>query len=396
MTRLPDTAPSPPAPLGENLIEQWLLDPAVSYLNHGSYGARPRVVAEAQQRLRDRMEAQPIAFLEADRDTALDVARAAAGRLLDMSTDDFGFVTNATEGVNAVLRSFPLEAGDELVTTDHAYPAIARTMEYFAARAGATVRTARLELPLHGPDDILDAIEAELGPRTRLVVVDHISSPTAIVFPVHAIAQRCAERGIELLVDGAHAPGMLELDVPSVGAMAYVGNFHKWVCAPLGAGFAWVRPDHQDEVHPPTISYYFGEGFAREFTWQGTRDITPWLAVPDAMAFFDALGWERMRTHNHGLAVWAHDLLLRAWDVEPITPRDGSMLGAMATVPLPAAAKQHWAQSMDLHTALLERYGVEAPVVDWLDRWWIRVSCQVYNTPDDYRRLAAAVQELLT
>ncbi|MHC4220765.1 MAG: aminotransferase class V-fold PLP-dependent enzyme [Planctomycetota bacterium] len=379
-----------------NLRSHWGLDHPLIFLNHGSFGATPRVVLESQTERRRRMEANPVAGLDRLGDGLLDAARATVGRFVGAQPRNLGFVTNATGGANAVLRSLPFEPGDELVATTHVYNAIRQTMRYVARQTGATVSELELPLPIRGDDDIVRVIADGLGDRTRLVVIDHISSPTAVVFPVRRIVDLCAERGIDVLVDGAHAPGMIDLDVEGLGAAYYAGNLHKWVCGPKGAAFLWVRPDRQPGIHPGSISHHFDEGFAAEFGWQGTRDITAPLCAADAIEFMDRMwGWPRLRRHNHELAVWVQSLLCERWGVEPGTPRDGSMLGSMVTVALPPeAAKGH--ESIEaLQALLLERYRIEIPVIEWARQWWIRASCQVYNTSDQYEKLADAVTELM-
>ena len=225
--------------------------------------------------------------------------------------------------------------------------------------------------------------------------MDHVTSPTAVVFPVEAIVKAAAQRGIDVLIDGAHAPGMLDLDVAALGAAYYTGNLHKWVCAPKGAAFLWARPDRQAQLHPNTISHHLGQGFSAEFAWQGTRDITAWLCARDAIEFMDRLGWPRVREHNHRLAAWAQATLCGRLGVTPATPADGSMLGSMATIALPATARQQFATTAALQAALYQRHGIEVPVIDWGGRWWFRVSCQVYNAPWHYQRLAQALADLL-
>jgi isopenicillin-N epimerase len=252
-----------------------------------------------------------------------------------------------------------------------------------------------IPLPVRGPHGVVDAVEAALSDRTRLLVIDHITSPTSVVFPVQAIVERCAARGIDVLIDGAHAPGMLELDIESLGAAYYAGNLHKWVCAPPGAGFIWVREDRQSAIHPTILSLRLGDGFEAEFSWQGTRDVTAWLAAPDAIRAMDTLAgpgsWPRVRRHNHELAVWVQAMLSEAWGVPPATPRDGSMLGSMTSVELPAGIGRRFETREELQAALREDHGIEIFAIEWDDRPLIRPCCQVYNTAEQYRHLAEAI-----
>ena len=388
---------SPPQPLGEDPLSHWWLDPSITFLNHGCFGAAPRAVLEAQTRWREQLEARPVELLERRRDELLGRARETVGRFLGADPADLGFVTNATGGVNAVIRSLRFGDGDELLTTTHVYSAVRQTMRYLAGRAGARHVEMELPLPIRSPDDVVDAVAGALSERTRLLVIDHVTSPTAVLLPVGRIIELCAQRGVDVLVDGAHAPGMVDLDLGRLGPAYYTGNLHKWVCAPKGAALLWVRRDRHGGIHPNTISHFLDEGLVREFGWQGTRDITAWLGAAESIEFMErTFGWARLRRHNHELAVWAQALLAQAWQVEPGTPADGSMLGSMATVPLPPEAARRFESAETLQARLYEQYRIEVPVIVWGDRWWVRASCQVYNTPAQYERLAKAVVELTT
>ncbi len=383
-------APTPPRPLADGLADLWPLDRQVTFLNHGSFGSAPLAVLEAQSGHRLHIEARPIERLDRRRDDLLRPALAAVGRLVGADPANMAFVTNATDGINAVLRSLALSAGDEIVLSNHSYNAVRQTARYVARRSGARVVDAEVPFPLRGPGEVVAAFEAALGPRSRVVIVDHVTSPTAVVFPVDRIIAACRARGVDVLVDGAHAPGMIDLHVEALGAAWYTGNLHKWVCAPKGAAFLWARPDRQRDLHPTTISHHLDEGFSREFSWQATRDITAWMAAGDAIQFMGRLGWESVRSHNHELATWVQWMLCRRWGVEPATPPDGSMLGSMATVPLPEPARTR-GTAQELQAALYDRHRIEVPIVEFGGARWLRASCQVYNTPNQYERLGDAV-----
>jgi isopenicillin-N epimerase len=392
MDRQTDELPGPPEPLAPDLRSQWMLRPDVTFLNHGSFGAVPRAVFEEQERWRRRIEAEPIELLGRRHAEMIEAAKGPLAELVGARPEEIGLVTNATEGVNAVLGSLHPRAGDELLTTTHVYNAVRMAMRAAAGRAGATYREVDARTPVMSSRQIVESIEGALSDRTRLLVVDHVTSPTGLVFPIAEIAAACAGRGVDVLVDGAHAPGMLDLDLPSLGVAWYAGNLHKWTCAPKGCGFVWARPDRAAELHPTVISHNFGQGLAPEFNWQGTRDTSAWLTIPTALAFMSGLGWERVRQHNHALATWAHRMLVDRFGVEPISPLDGSLLGATATVRLPGKLasldeKQTAAMQQDLYTT--DR--IEVPLVPWQGVLHLRVSCQVYNRPEDYRRLADVI-----
>lgn len=372
----------------------WALEPGVVFLNHGSFGSCPLPVLEAQQRWRERMEREPVRFFVRDLEPALDAARAALGRFLGAQPGSLALVPNATAGVNAVLRSLEFQPGDELLTTDHAYNACRATLEYLARRSGARVVVASVPFPVRSPAQVTEAILAAVTPRTRLALIDHVTSPTALVFP---IAEIVAQLPVPVFVDGAHAPGMVPLDIEALGADWYTGNCHKWICAPKGAGFLWVHPRHQGATHPVSISHGFNTTradrarFLLEFDWTGTADPTAVLCIPDALAFLQQTpDWMR---RNHDLAVAGRRILCEALAVPPPAPEE--MLGCMASVPLPERALDEPAGRYGeaLQDRLVAR-GIQVPIVPWPrpGKRLVRISAQLYNTPDDYRRLAAVLQ----
>lgn len=387
--------PRPPSPLRPDMATQWMLRPDIAFSNHGSFGAVPRQVFDEQHEWRRRIEAEPIELLGRRRAALIEEAKEPIGQFLGMKPQDFGLVTNATKGINAVLRSLHFGPGDELLTTTHVYNAVRQAMRHVATRSGASYREIDLPLPIHSAGQIVQSVVCALGPRTRLLIIDHVTSPTALVFPVQAIAAACAERGIEVLVDGAHAPGMLDYHVPDIGATYYSGNLHKWACAPKGSAFLWVRPERQADIHPTTISHHLGEGFFREFSWQGTRDVSAWLTAPRAIAFMASLGWDAVRHHNHTLAVWAHHMFCDRFNMPPRSPLDGQLLGSMATVRLPEPFQSMpEAAGRALEQRLYSDHRIEVPMVHWGGVWHLRVSCQLYNSPDQYVRLADVIERI--
>jgi isopenicillin-N epimerase len=380
----------------------WSLDSDVVFLNHGSFGACPRAVLAVQDELRGRMEREPVRFFQRDLEPLLDEARAALAAFLGVEPVDLAFVPNATAGVNTVLRSLRFAPGDEILVTDHAYGACRNAAEFVAERAGARVVVARVPFPLAGSDDVVDAILAAVTTRTRLALVDHVTSPTALVFPIARLVSALAKRGVETLVDGAHAPGFLPLDVAALGAAYYAGNCHKWLCAPKGAGFVHVRRDRQPAIRPLAVSHGATSPrtdrsrFLLEFDWTGTDDPTPYLCVPAAIRVVGELvpgGWPAVIDRNRALALRARDVLASALGIS--APAPDAMLGAMASLPVRDGGGAPGAID-PLQDALLDRFGIEVPVAPWpaAPRRILRVSCQLYNAIDDYERLASALVEL--
>jgi isopenicillin-N epimerase len=383
----------------------WPLDPSVTFLNHGSFGACPRAVLEAQARFRDRLEAEPVRFLSRDLEGLLDAARSALGAFVGAAGDDLAFVPNATTGVNTVLRSLDLGAGDEVVATDHTYNACRNALNAAGARAGVRIVVATLPFPIAAPEQVVEAVLARVGPRTRLALVDHVTSPTGLVLPIERLVRELAARGVDALVDGAHAPGMVPLDLRALGAAYYTGNCHKWICAPKGSGFLYVRRDRQPGVRPLVISHGANSPrvdrsrFRLEFDWVGTTDPTAYLTVPEAIRYMGSLlpgGWPALMAHNRATALAARDRLCAALGVAP--PAPDSMIGSLAALPVPAGflPAPVDGERDPLHTALFERYGLELPVFTWaaLACRILRISAQLYNSAADYEQLAGALVAL--
>ena len=377
----------------------WLLDPDISFLNHGSFGACPRPVLEHQSAMRMRLETEPVLFFRQLEELA-DQARSVLGAFIGADPDDLAFMPNATTGVNTVLRSLRFEPGEEILITNHVYNACLNAATLVAERSGARVITAQIPFPINSPEEVVAAIIERLSPRTRLLLVDHVTSPTALVFPIARIVEEMAERGIETLVDGAHAPGMIPLDVDEIGATYYTANAHKWMCAPKGAAFLHVRRDRQADIVPTVISHGANSPrldrsrFRLLFDWTGTTDPTAHLAIPKAIETMASLvpgGWPALMDRNHQLALQARDLLIDVLDIGPPAPNE--MLGAMATVPLPDALGQSLpAQSTAIQKWLWEDHLIEVPVNVWPEwpRLLLRVSAQFYNRFEQYEGLAQA------
>lgn len=370
---------------GTAIRDAFWIDREATFLNHGSYGAVPRVVTAAADAWRQRMERQPVLFFQDTLPAALRQAAARFAPFLGVHAADLVFVENATTGANAVLRSLRLRPGDTIVGTDHGYGAVRNAARHVAETAGATLVEAHLPFPGTTPAAVVDALDRAIDGRTRLVVVDHVTSPTALVLPVHEIAALCRRRGVPLLVDGAHAPGMLDLDVPSVGADWYVGNAHKWLFGARGCAFLWASPSAQADLHPTVLSHGYGQGYLAEFDWTGTRDCSSYLSIDAALAFYEALDPPRLKARNIALAAEGAAIVARAWGTEVLTP-DG-MAGSMALVALPFAVEPTRPAARTLRGEIWAKHRVEVPVMAFGGRCHVRVSAQIYNEPEDYRRL---------
>lgn len=386
----------------------WPLDPAVTFLNHGSFGSCPRPVLEYQSQLRARLERQPVRFFVRDLEGLWDEARACLAAFVRADADDLVFVPNATAGVNTVLRSLEFRPGDELLVTDHEYNACRNALEVTAARAGARVVVASVPFPVRRAEEIVAAVVEKMSPRTRLALVDHVTSQTGLVLPVAAIVEALGREGVDVLVDGAHAPGMVPLDVKALGAAYYTGNCHKWLCAPKGAALLYVRRDRQEAIRPLVISHGANSPrtdrsrFLIEFGWMGTGDPTAALSVPEALRVMAAQrpgGWPEVMQRNRALALAGRQLLADALAVE--LPCPDSMIGALASLPLPDAAGGAPPPKSPLYLdpwqdRLLAEHGIEIPIIPWPapPKRLIRISAQLYNSLPQYRRLAEALQTI--
>ena len=288
-----------------------------------------------------------------------------------------------------MLRSLAFAPGDEIVTTDHVYGAVRQVLAHLERKSGVRVVEAQLPWPARDADALVAAVERAFTPRTRLLVIDHIASRSALILPVAELAELAHARGVRVLVDGAHAPGQLALDVPSLGADWVIGNCHKWLFAPKGAAFLWAHVEAQEDLHPGVISHGYGKGFTAEFDWVGTRDASAWLAVPAAIAFMEALGPARVRARNHALAMAMAETLANAWGTELGASHD--LFGAMATIRLPGTRPASWEAGRALRRALWTEQRVEVPIMPVGDALWARISAQIFNVPQDYVRLAKVI-----
>jgi isopenicillin-N epimerase len=377
--------------LGRAARHEWSLDPDFLTVNHGSYGATPRAVLAVQAEWRARLEAQPTRFFTRDYFPAIRAAAGVLAEFLHVAATDLAFVQNATTGCNAVLRSLRFAPGDEILVLGHVYNAVRNTVRHVAEQVGACVVVAEIPFPRPSADAVLESLESAITPRTRIAVLDHITSASALVLPIARMVALCQQRGVPVLVDGAHAPGQVALDLTALGADWYTGNCHKWLMAPKGCAFLHARADRQSELHPGTISHGFGQGFTAEFDWTGTADPSAFLALPATLEFFARLGGPALMARNRALALEASALLAARFGTEVGALPD--MAGAMGLVRIPLRdAAPEDAQ------ALRDRLGkawTDVPVIALNDALWLRISAAAYNENSDYVRLGDLLSAML-
>lgn len=398
--------PIPPIPL-PGIAEAFALDPSVVYLNHGSFGACPRSVLEVQRELQARLEREPYRFFMKDLEPLLEASRHELAAFVGADPDGLAFVQNASHGVNTVLRSLDFRAGDELLTTNHEYNACKNALDYVAERAGASVVVAPVPFPVANEDELVAPILERVTSRTRLALLDHVTSQTALVFPIARLVRELRARGVETLVDGAHAVGMVPLDLRALGAAYFTSNCHKWLCAPKGCAFLYAREDVKERIVPLSISHGRNtvhptrSRFRLLFDWTGTDDPSAYLSVPAALRFLGGVlpgGVHALAERNHALVVWGREIVGRALGVPVPTPEE--MLGSMASLPLSGAPAMTSPFEVDsLQAALIDRFQIEAPVLTWPGedggrRRALRISAQAYNEPAHYEALADAIREL--
>ncbi len=374
---------------------QWNLAPGVSYLNHGSFGPPPRPVQAARRAWQERLDSQPMDFFVRQFEPAWFHARRRLAELIGAAEGNLVFAENATAAMNVLAASLSLRPGDEVLLTDHEYGAVQRIWRRSVEQApGAKLMEAKLPLPIEAAEQVVQAVFAAATDRTRLLVVSHITSATAVTLPVEPIVAEARRRGIPVCIDGPHAVAQLPLALDQLGCDYYCASCHKWLCAPFGSGFLYVAPPHQAAIRTPQLSW--GrlppgplEVWSDEFVWSGTRDPSAYFAVPAAIDFLDQVGLDRFRRQTHALACYARQQLVGLTGLAPITPDSPDWYGCMAHAPLPPG------DARTLQQQLWTEYGIEVPIIAWRDRRWIRVSCHLYNTSQEIDRLVAAVRQLL-
>ena len=380
-----------------SLKEHFLLDPSVVFLNHGSYGATPKPVFEAYQQWQRRLERQPVLFLGRELPGLMLESRTALGEYLNADPNDVVYVPNATHGVNIVARSLDLQPGDEILTTDHEYGACDYTWEFHCSRIGARYIHRPIPLPVHTDEEIVDEFWRGVTPRTKVIYLSHITSSTALRLPVEAICQRARQAGILSVVDAAHSPGQIPVDLEALGADVAFGNCHKWLMNAKGSAFLYVRRERQDLIEPLVVSWGYhatpdiatGSRFIDTLQWTGTKDPTAALTVPTAIQFMKDHDWDTVRDQCHVLLRQAIERICDLTRLPSLYPLDSHFYSQMGIAPLPVSDLPL------LKLRLYDEYKIEAPLTEWRDKQFVRISVQGYNTQEDIDALVSALENLL-
>jgi isopenicillin-N epimerase len=390
---------STPLPLG-----LYLLDPSITYLNHGSFGATPRSVFEKYQRWQRELEREPVEFLGRRFNDLMRDARAALATYIHTNADDIVYVPNATTGLNIVVRSLQLGPGDEILTSDHEYGALDRTWGFMCKKTGAVYKQQPIPVPLTTAEEFVETFWSGVTPHTRVIFLSHITSPTALIFPVQEICRRARERGIISVIDGAHSLGQIPLDLEAIGADFYSANAHKWLCAPKGSAFLYARREMQNLVEPLIVSWGYESQqpspsrFIDEQEWTGTRDYAAYLTVPEAIKFIEEHNWDVVRAECHAIAQYArekiHGCLEAKQALSFLCPDSREWYSQMFTVPLPLSVEVASGRSQ-LQRRLFDEFRIEVPVLSWQGKPYMRVSIQAYNSRADGDYLADALEKLL-
>lgn len=372
----------------------FFLDPSITFLNHGSFGATPQPVFEAYQRFQLQLEKEPVEFLGRQASTLLGHARESLAEYLHSEKDDLVFVPNATHGINIIAHSLNLGPGDEVLTTDHEYGAMDRTWQFLSDEKGFDYRAVVISLPIPSKEFFVDELFETITPKTKVIYLSHITSPTALIFPVKEVCEKARKMNILTVIDGAHAPGQIDLDLSELGVDIYTGNCHKWLCAAKGSAFLYARHEVQHLVKPLVVSWGWRaeqpgpSQFIDYLEWMGTRDISPFLSVPFAIEYQKDHRWNKVRSDCHDKVAWINREITALFGTESLSS-DSIWFGQMVSIPLPDSIPP-----ADLHDLLFSEYQIEVPVFHWKDKTLIRVSVQIYNDLKDLEFLIYALKRI--
>jgi len=391
-------------PSRSNFSEFWDLNPNIVFLNHGSFGACPKAIMDYQFDLRKELESDPIQFIDVKAKELWAEAIQILSEFLNVDKEGLIFVPNATSGVNTVLRSLDLNSGDELLVPDHSYQACWNAVDFVTKRAGAKTVIVPIEFPIESPEQVTETIASHITKRTKLALIDTVTSPTGIRLPFEQIVSELQSKGVDVLLDAAHGPGIVNLDLRNIKPAYATGNAHKWLCTPKGAAFLYIREDKRENIRPLSISHgasvngTINEKIRLEFDWTGTQDITPWLCIPKSIEYVGGLmegGWSDVMKHNRNLAVKARNILLDTLQTPKLCP--DSMIVGLSAVALPGegVATTSVLEPDPLHTLLFEEYKIQVPVFNWPhhNRRYLRTASYLYNSLEEYEYLAEALKK---
>ena len=391
-------------PNRSKLSKHWNLNPKTVFLNHGSYGACPKAVLDYQHELRSQLESDPVHFLDVTSKELWSTAIETLSNFVNADKEGMTFVPNATSGVNTVLRSLDLQPGDEILVSDHAYQACWNTVDFVTKRAGARTVVAPLPFPIESSEQVTQTILDYTTENTKLVLIETVTSPTGFRLPFEGIIKKLQEKGIDVLLDAAHGPGIVNLDLKKLQPAYATGNAHKWLCAPKGSAFLYIRGDKRNQIRPLSISHGASvegntdEKIRLEFDWPGTQDITSWLCIPKSIEYLGSLvdgGWTAIMAHNKKLAIDARDILHEVIGTPKLCP--DSMIVGLSAVALPedGVATKSVLSPDPLHTLLFEKYNIQVPVFGWQhhNRRYLRIASYLYNSLDEYRYLAEILKK---
>jgi isopenicillin-N epimerase len=380
----------------DNLKNDFLLNTDIIYLNHGSFGACPKPVFEVYQSWQRELEYQPVEFLERRAAERMAVSRKVLADYLKVNAEDIVYFTNPTTAANMIARSLDLQPGDEILATDHEYGAMDRTWRFISLKTGAKYRRQPIQLPIFNQTEFIESLFKGLSPRTKILFISHITSSTGLIFPVKEICELARQAGLFSIIDGAHAPGQIKLDLSDIGADVYIGACHKWLCAPKGAAFLYARREIQSRLEPLVVSWGYesekpsGSQFIDYHEWQGTRDLAAFLAVPAAIQYQAEHDWHTIRSRCHDLASQTRQQMNQITGMESICPDSPVWFGQMASIRLPSDVDTSW-----LKLRLYDEFHIEVPVICWQNQPMMRVSFQAYNDHSDAEALVEALQKLL-
>ncbi len=390
-------------PKYSSLVKHWSLDQSITFLNHGSFGATPNIVREEQRKFQNALEAEPVRFCVRELEPLWDNARKITAEFLGTTASNLVFMKNTTMGVNTIFHSLNLKEGDEILTHDHAYGACINTIKYYAEKNKYNLRIANIPFPIKSEDELIDAMVKEITPKTKLLFIDHITSATGIIFPVKKLTEIFKSKGIDVFIDGAHAPGMVDLNIEDIGADYYVGNAHKWICSPKGSAIFYVHPDKQKNIVPLQISHNYdrSDSWAKQFFWPGTDDYTSYASVPKAIEFMGNIfpgGWDELRKNNNDLTLRGRKLISEKLGTE--LPAPNNMIGHLANILIGKTELPPYGFNYfhPIQEALFHKYKIEVPIFTFKrsdPKAWVRIAVQAYNDISQYEYLAEALKEIL-